>query len=76
MVRVKSQEETTKRIVMGSIFCYLRGEKNLNWVVGMIRASGLRKTVFRDLFSAVSATYSQNVRFQELEKTCKKLGYL
>ncbi len=76
MVSVKSHEEIAKRMLMGSIFCYLREEKNLNWVIGMIRTSGIRKTVFRDLFSAVSETYAQNALFQELEKACKQFGYL
>jgi len=76
LVRVKSPEEIAKRIVMGSIFCYLRGEKNLNWVVGMIRSSGIRKNVFQNLFSAIRESYAEKPRFQELEKKSKELGYL
>lgn len=76
MVRVKSPEERTRRIVEGSIFCYLRGAKNLKWIVGMIRTSEIRKSVLQNLFSAVHETYALDKRFQELEKTCKELGYL
>jgi hypothetical protein len=80
MVKVKSPEEIAKRYVMGSMDCYLRGEKNLNWVIGMIRSSGIRKTVLQDLFSAYKSTTFQepekNTRFQELYKTCKQLGYI
>jgi len=80
MVKVKSSEEIVKRYVMGSMDCYLRGEKNLKWVIGVIRSSGIRKTVLQDLFSAYRTTTFQglekNTRFQELDKTCKQLGYI
>lgn len=74
-VKVKSPEETVKRIVMGSVFCYLREEKNLNWIIGIIRSSGLRRNVLQDLLSIIHKSYAQNTRFQELEKKCKELGY-
>ena len=73
---MKSTEEISKRYVMGSMDCFMRGEKNLNWIVGIIRSSGLRKDVLKTLFSAYHETYAGKSSFQELEKKCKELGYI
>lgn len=73
---MKSPQGTAKRIVMGSVFSFLREEKNLNWIIGKIRSSGVRKNVLQELFSTIHENYAQNTRFQELEKKCKELGYL
>jgi hypothetical protein len=80
-VKIRSQEESSKRYVMGSIDCFLRGEKSLNWIVGMIRSSGIEGTaILKNLFSIYGSTTFQapekNTRFQELEKACKQLGYI
>jgi hypothetical protein len=76
MVKVKSLEEISRRYVMGSMDCYLRGEKNLNWVIGMIRSSGIGNTALQDLFASYRQTYAENTAFQELEKSSKQLGYI
>ena len=73
---MKSVEETVTRYVMGSMDCFMRGEKNLNWIVGIIRSSGLRKDVLKTLFSSYHETYAGKSSFQELEKKCKELGYI
>ena len=76
MVKVKSSEEITKKYVMGSMDCFMRGEKNLNWIVGIVRSSGLRKDVLKAVFSSYHETYAGKPIFQELEKKCKELGYI
>ncbi|MGA3193003.1 MAG: hypothetical protein ABSD73_10915 [Candidatus Bathyarchaeia archaeon] len=80
MVKVKSAEQIVEKYVMGSMDSYLRGEKNLNWVIGMIRSSGLKKTVLQGLFSIYQSTPFQDPRkntlFQELYKACQQHGYI
>lgn len=58
--------------------CFMRGEKDLKWIVGVIRKSGLRNDVLQDLFSAYRVFYAKTnfQRFQELENKCKELGYI
>ena len=76
MVKVKSNEEISKRYVRGSMDCFMRGEKNLNWIVGIIRSSGIRKDILKNLFSIYHENYAEKPRFQELEKKIKELDYI
>lgn len=56
--------------------CFMRGERDLNWIVGVIRSCGLRKDVLQDLFSTYHVIYARKSSFQELETKCKELGYI
>jgi hypothetical protein len=76
MVKVKSLEEISRRYVMGSIECFLRGEKSLNWIMGVIRSSGIKKTALQDLFASYRQSYAENTAFQALERSSKQLGYI
>lgn len=63
-------------MVLGSIACYMKGEKNLKWIEGIIRTSGLRKEVLKRIFAAYHETYAGKPMFQELEKKCMEMGYI
>jgi len=53
---------------MGSMDCFLRGEKNLKWIEGVIRASGLRKEALQKLFAIYHENYFVKPSFQELKE--------
>jgi hypothetical protein len=76
MVKVTSEKESTRRWVEGSILAFLRGRKNLNWVIGIIRNGGINRKELGDLFSTFRKDYCEKTRFQELEKKCRQSGLL
>ena len=63
-------------MVEGSINAYLNGKKNLNWVVGIIRKSGISNEELRKLFSKFRKDHAENNRFKELERKCRHLNFL
>jgi len=50
VVRTKSPEGTARRYAQNCLRAYLEGKKNLNWVVGVIRESGVRGARLADIF--------------------------
>lgn len=77
MVKVKDVETTTRNWVEGSIKkAYLRGEKDLNWILGIIKDANLSKENLKEIFDEVGSYYEMESRFQELQKRCKQLRFL
>jgi len=70
VVRVKSVEETTRRYAQNCLRAYLEGKKNLNWVVGVIRESGVRGARLADIFERFR-DYGDPVRYLEAKKACE-----
>lgn len=76
-MEVKSIETTTENWVRGSIVkAYLRSEKDLNWLMGIIRDANLDKEKLRNLLDEVNSYYPNNIRIKELEKNCEEKGFL
>jgi hypothetical protein len=50
-MHVRSVEESDRKRVQNSIRAYLNGEKNLAWVTGIIRSSGLHPAACRPFLS-------------------------
>lgn len=73
---VKSAIDATKKYVLGSIDAYMREDKNLNWIVGVIRSSGLMKIELQKIFSSYRQNYSTTPRFVDLDNEAKRLGYI
>ncbi|MBI2106715.1 hypothetical protein HYT57_01910 [Candidatus Woesearchaeota archaeon] len=77
MVKVKNVETTTKNWVEGSIIkAYMREEKDLNWVLGIIRDANMPKEKLREMFDKLGSYYGTESRFQELQKKCNELKFL
>lgn len=77
MVEVKDVETTTRNWVKGSIReAYLRSEKDLNWVLGIIRNANPSKKRLKEIFDELSLYHGAEPRFQELQNKCKELGFL
>ena len=76
MVKVKNIETTTRNWVEGSIRAYLRGEKDLKWVLGTIRDANLFKEKLKEIFDGTDSYNKTDSRFQELRNKCKELELL
>lgn len=68
---VKSAIDATKKYVLGSIGAYMREDKNLNWIVGILRSSGLPKSGLQKIFDSYRGNYASNSRFMELDNEVK-----
>ena len=77
MVKVKDVETTTRNWVEGSIRkTYMRGEKDMNWVLGIIRDANLPKEKLAEIFNELGSYHGTESRFQELQNKCKDFGLL
>ncbi len=75
MVRVKSPEETTRRYAQNSLRAYLEGQKNLNWIIGVIRSSGVRGSRLVQVFERLR-DYGDPVRYLEAKTACEDRGWM
>ena len=76
-MEVKSIETTTENWVRGSIVkAYLRNEKNLNWLMGIIRDANLDKEKLRGILDEVNSYYPNNIRLKQLKNRCQEKGFL
>ena len=67
---VKSIEEATRRFARGSIRAYLEGQKNLNWILGMIRSSGVRNQRLLEIFETFKG-YGSTERYHAVLSACR-----
>lgn len=77
MVKARSLKEDVRRYVRGSLEAYLRGEKNLNWIKGVIEKSGAlqHEGMLQGIFNDVQR-YENSPRYQEILGECQKEGWL
>jgi hypothetical protein len=54
---------------------FLEGAKNLNWIVGTIRSSGLRGDRLAEVFDGLRHCGDQG-RHAEAEAACRRQGWL
>jgi DNA topoisomerase IB len=78
MVKVKSMEVYSQNLVMDSIRrAYFFGTKNLNWVAGMTRYSGLRGKKLFEIIDQLEKEYPQHAeKTNALIERCKIEGFL
>ena len=72
----KSKEEISKRYIKGSIDAYMKRKKNLNWIIGVIRSSEIKKEDLIEIFITYYKLNIEKTRFQKLEKSCRELNYI
>lgn len=77
MIKIKTLEITTMRYVRGSLEAFLDGKKELNWVKGTIKNSGILqyKDMLKEIFDGLRR-YSDLTRYQNILKECQKEGWL
>ena len=68
---VKDLETTTRRYTKKSLMAFLEGEKNLDWIIGAIRSSGLTGEKLQKIFDEMR-DYSSNERYLIVHQKCKK----
>jgi hypothetical protein len=76
LVKVRSEEETRKNWVQGSVNAYLNGKKSLNWIIGIIGSSKINKEELENLLIPLRKSYPDNFLLSQLEITCKENGFL
>jgi hypothetical protein len=72
---VKSIAMATRNYARGALRVFLEGKKNLNWVLGMIRSSGVRGSELAEIFQGIKS-YSAMDRYQEALAACRDQGWL
>ena len=76
-MEVKSIQTTTENWVRGSIVkAYLRSEKDLNWLMGIIRDANLDKEKLMDILDEIDSYYPNNIRLKQLKNRCQEKGFL
>ena len=77
MVKIITIEITTMRYVRGSLEAFLDGKKELNWVKGTIKNSGILnyKGMLKEILDGLRR-YSGLTRYQSIFKECQKEGWL
>ena len=61
--------------VKRSMIAYLDGKKNLNWILGVIRSSGLRGELLMRVFEELES-YGRRDRWERALEACRKKGML
>jgi len=77
MVRIRSKEESGRRMAEGSLRAFLNGKKNPNWAKSMIQTSGvlLQRGALQDIFDRLQS-YKGQPRYQEILRECLREGWL
>lgn len=75
MVKIKSPEETARRYAQNCVRAYLEGKKNLNWVVGVIRESGVRGARLTDIFERFR-DYGDSHRHRAAKAACEMQDWM
>jgi hypothetical protein len=72
MDRVKTAAENYARC---SLMAFLDGKQNLNWIVGIIRSSGVRGQQLEEVFKRLQG-YGNQERLRQVREQCRKEGWL
>lgn len=77
MVKIRPMEEITRRLVRNSLQTFLRAEKNLNWIKGVIEKSGAlrHKGMLQEIFNDLRS-YEKLPRYQEILKVSRRQRWL
>jgi len=74
-MKVKDIETTTRNYARKSLMTFLEGEKNLNWIAGVIRSSRVKGERLKEIFDRLE-DYGDKSRFQDIKRECKDQGLL
>lgn len=74
MVKTKGIKKTTKRYAKKSLISFLDGEKNLKWVVKVIKSSGVKGEKLKEIFDDLKEKYGDVVRYQQAYQECWEQG--
>ena len=71
----KSPEIAVRNYVRKSLMAFLEGEQSLNWIVGVIRSSGMRGFPLQQILNRYKQ-YGDPERFYFTVETCRENGWL
>ncbi len=72
---IKSTDESSRRYARESLRAFLEGKQNLNWIIGVIRSSGVRGRGLSDIFEGHKG-YGHSDRYREALSECRDQGWL
>ena len=77
MAKIMPMERMVMRYVRSSLEAFLDGKKHLNWIKGVIEKSGVLEYegMLKDIFDGLRR-YENLSRYKEIQKECKKVGWL
>ncbi len=70
-----SEDEVLYRYARGCIRAYLEGKKTDNWVMSIIRGTGIRDRALLDILSRLETSANPD-RYKELLSLCQNRGWL
>jgi len=73
MVKVSGVEKYTRPYAKKSLMAFLEGEKNLNWILGVVKSSGVKGEKLKEIFDGLKE-YGDPVRYQQAYQGCEKQG--
>jgi hypothetical protein len=72
---VISPEEGARRYALRCLIAFLSGEQTLNWIIGVIRESGVRDQSLADIFEQLEE-YGDLERHKEALSACREEGWV
>lgn len=72
---IKSMDEITRNNARGALLAFLDGKRNLNWIIGVIRSSGMRGQRLSEVFER-QKRYGNSERHREALSACHEQGWL
>ena len=72
---IKSMDEIALRYARGSLRAFLEGKQNLNWIIGVIRSSGVRGQRLSEIFDGLKG-YGNSDRYSKALSACQEQGWL
>jgi len=77
MAKIRTAEEIARKWVRGCLGAFLKGKKDLSWIKGVIKNSGVlqHEGLLLDIFIDL-LRYEKLPRYQAILRVCRKEGWL
>ena len=77
MAKIMPMERIVMRYVRSSLEAFLDDKKHLNWIKGVIAKSGVLEYqgMLKEIFDGLRR-YEDLPRYKEIQKECKKQGWI
>ena len=70
-----AEDEVIQKLAVGCIRAFLKGKKNINWVMYYVKGAKLPKQILTQILTEYHST-SDPARYDELVQTCQNQGFL
>jgi hypothetical protein len=72
---MKTVETATRNYARKCLMAFLEGDKSLNWLLGVVRSSGVRGSRLSEVFDGLR-DYGDRGRYEEAAAACRRHGWL